>query len=231
MVPCPAGLSRSAIINAVKASLRRLGTDYIDLLQIHRFDKTVPVEETMKALHDLVESGKVRYIGASSMWTYQFTKLQSAAEQHNWTRFVSMQNHYSLCYREEEREMNKYCHETGVALIPWAPLFRGYLARPLSNANETDRAKAMPGTMMHRDLTKADEEIISRVEKLAGQKGWKMSQVSLAWIIQRGAIPIVGFSSVARVDEACEVRGKNLTPEEMRFLEEPYVPKEVIGHW
>jgi aryl-alcohol dehydrogenase-like predicted oxidoreductase len=222
------GLSRIAIFNAVNASLKRLGTDYIDLLQIHRFDDSVPVEETMKALHDLVESGKVRYIGASSMWTYQFAKMQFVAERNGWTKFVSMQNHYSLCYREEEREMSKYCLETGVGLIPWAPLFRGHLARPLGGS--TTRSTTKTGAVMSRKLTDEDEAIIKRVQELAEKKGWKMSQVALVWIIQKGTIPIVGFSSIARIDEACDVRGKSLTDEEMKYLEEPYKPKEIIGH-
>jgi len=226
------GLSRAAIFNAVDASLKRLQLEYIDLLQIHRFDTTVPVEETMKALHDLVEHGKVRYIGASSMWTYQFAKLQAAAEKNGWTKFVSMQNHYSLCYREEEREMNKYCHETGVGLIPWAPLYRGHLARPLKkgeSAEVSERAKSMQGNPMG-ELTPVDVKIIERVQELADKKGWKMSHVALAWIKQKGTIPIVGFSNLARLEEACEVRGKTLTDEEMKYLEEPYEPKNVMGH-
>jgi len=222
------GLSRTAIFKAVNASLERLGTDYIDLLQIHRFDATVPVEETMKALHDLVQSGKVRYIGASSMWAYQFANMQYVAEKNGWTKFISMQNHYSLCYREEEREMNKFCHETGVGLIPWAPLFRGHLARPLGT--DTTRSKTGQPSVMSRGLSDEDEAIIKRVQELADKKGWKMSHVALVWIIQRGTIPIVGFSNIARIDEACEVRGKSLTDEEMKYLEEPYKPKEIIGH-
>ena len=186
----------------------------------------------MKALHDVVESGKVRYIGASSMWTYQFAKLQDAAEKHGWTKFVSMQNHYSLCYREEEREMNPYCHETGVGLIPWAPLYRGYLARPPKGAQggPTARQEAMKGHPMFADITKEDGDIIERVEELANKKGWKMSQVALAWIIQKGTIPIVGFSNLGRLDEAVGVRGKTLTEDEMKWLEEPYVPKAIVGH-
>ncbi|GME57483.1 Aldo-keto reductase [Neofusicoccum parvum] len=223
------GLSRAAIFNAVEASLERLQTPYIDLLQIHRYDPTVPIEETMEALHDLVKSGKVRYIGASSMWTYQFAKMQFVAEKKGWTKFVSMQNHYSLCYREEEREMNKFCHETGVGLIPWAPLFRGHLARPLETP-ETTRAQATKGHPMFPDLTSADYEIIKRVEELAKKKGWPMSQIALAWVVQKGSIPIVGFSSVERIDEAVKVKGKTLTDEEMKWLEEPYVPKPISGH-
>jgi aryl-alcohol dehydrogenase-like predicted oxidoreductase len=225
------GLSRAAIFNAVDASLKRLQTDYLDLLQIHRFDANVPIEETMKALHDLVQMGKVRYIGASSMWCYQFARMQECASANGWTKFVSMQNHYSLCYREEEREMNRYCQETGVGLIPWAPLYRGYLARPLEkNGEETEREKTLKGNPMMKDITKEDRLIIGRVEELAERKGWKMSQVALAWIIQKGTLPIVGFSNLGRLDEACEVKGKVLTTEEIKWLEEPYVPKVIMGH-
>ncbi|KIW31507.1 uncharacterized protein PV07_03152 [Cladophialophora immunda] len=223
------GLSRAAIFNAVEASLERLGTSYLDVLQIHRFDRTVPVEETMKALHDLVQAGKVRYIGASSMWAYQFAKMQNCADVHGWTKFVSMQNHYSLCYREEEREMNPYCHETGVGLIPWAPLYRGLLARPLGS-EATVREESMKGNPMFGGLDPADREIIKRVMELADKKGWKMSHVALAWIIQKGTIPIVGFSNLARLDEAVAVRGKVLTEDEMKYLEEPYKPKPIVGH-
>ncbi|KAF1986365.1 aldo-keto reductase [Aulographum hederae CBS 113979] len=226
------GLSRAAIFFAVKRTLGRLQTDYLDLLQIHRFDPTVPIEETMKALHDLVQSGKVRYIGASSMWAYQFAMLQFCAERNGWTKFISMQNHYSLCYREEEREMNPYCHLTGVGLIPWAPLYRGHLARPLptSSADETTRHSSSKNSPMFKDLTGADPAIIERVQELAEKKGWAMSQVALAWIVQKGTVPIVGFSSLERVDEACGVRGKRLEEEEMRWLEELYEPKGVLGH-
>jgi aryl-alcohol dehydrogenase-like predicted oxidoreductase len=249
------GLSRTAIFNAVDKSLGRLGTDYLDLLQIHRFDASVPAEETMKALHDLVQSGKVRYIGmslphlhpmaprpplphlatntdftgASSMWTHQFQALQCVAHTHNWTPFISMQNHYSLCYREEEREMNPYCHLTGVGLIPWAPLYRGLLARPLGT-NATTREESMQGNPMFKGVDDADTTIIKRVMELAEKKGWKMSQVALAWIIQKGTVPIVGFSSLERLDEAVDVRGKVLTAEEMKYLEEPYQPKVIVGH-
>ncbi|KIW13372.1 hypothetical protein PV08_08560 [Exophiala spinifera] len=222
------GLSRAAIFNAVEASLERLGTTYLDLLQIHRFDPNVPVEETMKALHDLIQAGKVRYIGASSMWTYQFAKMQHAAELHGWTKFVSMQNHYSLCYREEEREMIPYCHETGVGLIPWAPLYRGLLARPLGSASTArEESTKKIGLMPKVD---GDDAIIERVTEVADKKGWKMSQVALAWIIQKGTIPIVGFSNLSRLDEAADVRGKTLTDDEIKYLEEPYVPKAVVGH-
>ncbi|KAL8942340.1 MAG: hypothetical protein Q9216_001722 [Gyalolechia sp. 2 TL-2023] len=222
------GLSRGAIIKAVDASLKRLGTDYIDLLQIHRYDASVPPEETMKALHDLVESGKVHYVGASSMWTYQFARMQFIAEKNGWTKFVSMQNCYSLCYREEEREMNKFCKETGVGLIPWGPLFSGLLAKPLG----VESARSKMSIAMSGGLTEADEMINKRVLEVAERRGWKMSQVALAWIREKGCIPIVGLTStsIQRLDEACVIRDIRLTTDEVKYLEEPYIPKVVIGH-
>jgi len=220
------GLSRQAIFNAVDASLKRLDTPYIDLLQIHRFDPNTPLEETMEALHDLVKSGKVRYIGASSMWATQFAQLQFVAEKNGWTKFVSMQNHYSLIYREEEREMNRFCNDTGVGLIPWAPLARGHLARPWEKFGSTTRSKPE----LEKGLSKEDEDTIKRVQELAEKKGWKISQVALAWINKRISSPIIGFSSIERIDEAIEVRGKTLTEEEEKYLEELYVPKAVVGH-
>ena len=222
------GLSRGAIFKAVDASLKRLGTDYIDLLQIHRYDASVPPEETMKALHDLVQAGKVHYIGASSMWTYQFARMQFIAEKNGWTKFVSMQNCYHLCYREEEREMNKFCNETGVGLIPWGPLFNGLLAKPL----EVESARSKLVIAMSGGLTEADKTINKRVQEVAERKGWKMAQVALAWIRGKGCIPIVGLNntSIERLDEACAVRDMRLTSDEVKYLEEPYVPKSVVGH-
>jgi len=225
------GLSRQAIFNAVDASLERLGTDYIDLLQIHRYDPDTPIEETMEALHDLVRSGKVRYIGASSMWAHQFAMMQFAAEKHGWTKFVSMQNQYNLVYREEEREMNKFCDVTGVGLIPWAPLCQGNLARPPSDWGNTIRSalqKEAP-TAPHGQ-GEVDKKIIARVQEIAEKRGWKMSHVALAWINKRVSSPIIGFSSVERIDEAVEAKGKTLTEEEEKYLEELYQPKPISGH-
>ncbi|KAF2092627.1 Aldo/keto reductase [Rhizodiscina lignyota] len=222
------GLSRAAIFNAVEASLKRLETDYIDVLQIHRYDSSVKPEEIMKALHDLIQSGKVRYIGASSMWTYQFATLQFVAEKNGWTKFVSMQNSYNLRYREEEREMIKFCKETGVGLIPYGPLSAGLLARP--RGEETTRSKGGMGPSF-AGRSDADNEIIDRVEKVSKDKGWTMSQVALGWVIQKGTIPIVGFSSVRRIDEACGLKERVLSDEEMKYLEEPYKPKSVVGHF
>lgn len=220
------GLSRQAIFQAVDASLKRLDTDYIDLLQVHRFDNDVPIEETMEALHDLIKWGRVRYIGASSMWTYQFVMMQACAEAHGWTRFVSMQNHYNLLYREEEREMNKYCNLTGVGLIPWAPLCRGILARPPSST-KTERSatdKAQTG------YSKVDEQIVKRVQDIAEKKGWKMSHVALVWIRKRVTSPTIGLGTVERMDEILEVKGKQLSIEEEEYLEELYETRKVEGH-
>ncbi len=167
------GLSRQAIFQACDASLQRLGIDYIDIYQIHRFDNDTPIEETMEALHDLVRMGKVRYIGASSMWAFQFAMMQSCAEKNGWTKFVSMQNHYNLLYREEEREMIKYCNATGVGLIPWAPLCRGILARPPVEAKAgTARAE---GDDSETGYSEVDKRIVGRVQELADKKGWKVS--------------------------------------------------------
>lgn len=220
------GLSRQAIFQAVDASLKRLDTPYIDLLQIHRFDNEVPPEETMQALNDLVRSGKVRYIGASSMWTFQFAILQHTAEINGWTKFISMQNHYNLLYREEEREMNRFCNLTGVGLIPWAPLCRGILARPPS-ADKTERSSK---DRSQTGYSEADKETVKRVQEIAEKRGWKMSHVALAWINKRVASPIIGFSSVERIDEALGIKGKVLTDEEEKYLEELYQARAVEGH-
>ncbi|KAI0145364.1 aldo-keto reductase [Xylariaceae sp. FL1272] len=222
------GLSRTAIFNAVEASLKRLGTSYIDVLQIHRFDPDTPIEETMKALHDIVQSGKARYIGASSMWATQFAQMQFVAERNGWTKFTCMQNYYNLCYREEEREMIRFCQETGVGVIPWGPLFSGRLARPLKSDSTTRSPMPNP---LDPEMTEVDKAIIGRVEAVATKKGWTMSHVGLLWVRSKGAIPITGFGSVARVEEACDLRGKSLTGEEVKYLEELYEPKNVRGHW
>ncbi|KFY04720.1 hypothetical protein V491_09274 [Pseudogymnoascus sp. VKM F-3775] len=222
------GLSRSAIFTAVEKSLTRLGTTYIDVLQIHRYDLSTPPEETMKALHDLVQVGKVRYIGASSMWATQFANLQFIAEKNNWTKFISMQNYYNLCYREEEREMNRLCKDTGVGLIPWSPMYAGRLARPVGDYKSARAGMANP---YHPSLTAADREIIGRVEQLANKKGWKMNDIALAWHRRKGTVPVVGLNSVARVEDVCSLREKSLTDEEVDYLEEPYVPRAVAGHF
>ena len=223
----PAGLSRGAIFRAVDASLKRLGTDYIDLLQIHRYDPTVSPEETMKALHDLVQSGKVNYIGASSMWAYQFARMQFIAEKNGWTKFVSMQNSYNLLYREEEREMIKFCKETGVGIIPYGPLQGGLLARPV----DVETARGKLAKMFVGNPTDADLTIIKRVQEVADRKGCKMAQVAMAWVRAKGCIPIVGLnnSSIQRVDEACAIKDIKLTEDDVKYLEELYIAKPVWG--
>jgi aryl-alcohol dehydrogenase-like predicted oxidoreductase len=219
------GLSRSAIFNQVNASLKRLGTDYIDLLQIHRFDSTAPIEETMKALHDLVASGKVRYIGASSMWATEFARMQFCAEKNGWTKFISMQNQYNLLYREEEREMNRFCNDTGVGLIPWAPLCRGNLARPPSAFGSTLRSGL---EKQSSDIREPDLSIIKRIIEIADKRNWPMAHVALAWINKRVSSPIIGFSKAERIEQAVAATGKVLSAEEEKYLEELYRAKDVI---
>ncbi|TFK62212.1 Aldo/keto reductase [Pluteus cervinus] len=221
------GLSRAAIFNSVEASLERLQTNYIDLLQIHRYDPDTDPEETMKALHDLVQSGKVRYIGASSMRTWQFALLNEIADKRGWTKFVSMQNEYSLLYREEEREMLAYCKYNGIGVIPWSPLAGGALARPLGV--ETARTEFIKGTPLETKHSDADITTINRVKELAEKHGKKMSQVAIAWASTKITSPIVGVSSVVRLEESL-TKGFTLSEEEVKYLEEPYVPKPVRGH-
>lgn len=225
------GLSRKAIFRQVEDSLQRLGSDYIDLLQIHRRDPSVPIEETMKALHDLVQSGKVRYIGASSMWAVEFAQMQFCAESHGWTKFVSMQNHYNLVYREEEREMNRFCNATGVGIIPYSPLCRGHLARPRQEFGTTLRSgEEKVGWPEGHGSVEPDLSIIRRVGEVAERRGWPMSHVALAWINGKVTSPIIGGSSVSRLDEIIGVTGKTLTEEEVQYLEELYEPKAIVGH-
>ncbi|KAF8065191.1 NADP-dependent oxidoreductase domain-containing protein [Lyophyllum atratum] len=216
------GLSRAAIFNAVEASLARLNLTYIDLYQIHRFDPDTPAEETMKALHDLVESGKVRYIGASSMRAWQFAHLNEVAEKHGWTKFVSMQNEYSLLYREEEREMNAYCKFNGIGIISWSPLGGGDLARaPNTETIRTQHLKPK--------LSETDEKIVRRVEEIATKRGLKMAHVAVAWVASKVVSPIIGANSVERLGENITTDVK-LTEEEIKYLEELYEPRRVKGH-
>ncbi|KAK9466162.1 NADP-dependent oxidoreductase domain-containing protein [Lipomyces arxii] len=233
------GLSRAAIFNQVEASLARLQTDYIDVLQIHRYDYNVSPEEVMCALNDLVRSGKVRYIGASSMYTYQFATLQHTAEKNGWTKFVSMQNHYNILYREEEREMIPFCKQTGVGIIPWSPLAQGGVCRPVKKDGETaeltEREKAYqvrkgPRIPRLQDVP-SNQVVISRVEEIAKKHGWSMSEVALAWINGKVSSPIIGANSIARLEEAISASYKSLTDEEIKYLEEPYLPSHVIGNF
>ncbi|KZT53918.1 Aldo/keto reductase [Calocera cornea HHB12733] len=223
------GLSRTAIFNAVEASLKRLETDYIDLLQIHRFDYNTPPEETMCALNDLVRSGKVRYLGASSMWTWQFSLYNHVAETNGWTQFVSMQNHFNLAYREEEREMIPYCNYKGIGIIPYAPLMQGSLARPLDpSKHDSEKTSRSSTAVFKRSPSETDRAIISRVEELARKKGVPMAQITIAWTLTKVTSPIVGMSSAARLEEAIPI-GVTLTEEEIKYLEEPYKPKPMAG--
>lgn len=230
-VPNMQGLSRKHIMDAVDASLRRLGVDYIDLYQIHRWDYNTPIEETMEALHDVVKSGKVRYIGASSMWAWQFSKAQYTAVLNGWTRFVSMQNHYSLIYREEEREMNPLCEDMGVGLIPWSPLARGFLAGNVSRLEgaQTIRARTDPYMLDWRDV---DFDTRDRVVELAERHGVTAAQIALAWILQRPAVtsPIVGATKLHHIEQAASAVKLVLSEDEVDYIEEPYRPRPIHGH-
>ncbi len=222
------GLSRKAIMTEVDASLRRLGTDYIDLYQIHRWDPRTPIAETMEALHDVVKAGKARYIGASSMWAWQFAKAQHTAEQHGWTKFVSMQNHYNLLNREEEREMMPLCEDQGVGVIPWSPLARGRLTRDWDEStarSETDEFGK------HLYDVASDGVIVERVAEIAAERGLPRAQVALAWMLSKRFIssPIVGATKLAHIDDAVAAVDVELTPDEIKRLEEPYTPHPVVG--
>ncbi len=227
------GLSRKHIMEAIDNSLRRLGTEYVDLYQIHRWDYETPIEETMEALHDVVKTGKALYIGASSMFAWQFAKAQSTAVQHGWTPFISMQNHYNLVYREEEREMNPLCLDQGVGLIPWSPLARGFLAgnRKRDGDLPTKRAKS-DGFAQDMYFQPEDYAVLDRVEALATERGVKPAQIALAWLLHRPGVsaPIIGASKMYQLEEAVAAVEIKLSDEEMALLEEPYRPHRVLGH-
>jgi aryl-alcohol dehydrogenase (NADP+) len=221
------GLSRKAIMTEVDHSLRRLGTEYIDLYQIHRFDHRTPIEETMEALHDVVKSGKVRYIGASSMWAWQFSKAQYTAELNGWTKFVSMQNHYNLLNREEEREMMPLCVDQGVGVIPWSPLARGRLTRDWDDTtarSETDEF----GKYLYSD---DDRVIVEHVAEIAAERGVPRAQVALAWMLSKPFVtsPIVGVTKEHHLDDAVAAVDLELSADEIKRLEEPYRPHQVLG--
>ncbi|MFJ3273790.1 aldo/keto reductase [Streptomyces sp. NPDC086776] len=221
------GLSRKAIMTEIDHSLRRLGTDYVDLYQIHRWDPTTPIEETMEALHDVVKAGKARYIGASSMYAWQFSKAQYVAERHGWTRFVSMQNHYNLLYREEEREMLPLCADQGVGVIPWSPLARGRLTRAwdtTSARSETDEF----GKTLYQDT---DRHIVGAVAAIADERGVTRAQVALAWLLGQPGVtaPIVGATKPQHLDDAVASVGLQLSDDECKRLEEHYSPRGVVG--
>ncbi|APA08165.1 hypothetical protein sscle_03g029350 [Sclerotinia sclerotiorum 1980 UF-70] len=229
------GLSRKHILDAVDRSVARLGT-YIDVLQIHRLDRDTPREEIMKALNDVVESGKVRYIGASSMAAWEFQTLQNIAEKNGWHKFISMQNYYNLLYREEEREMIPYCRDAGVGLIPWSPIARGALARPFNDRGTTrENSDRMLKAMIRSKESEIDKLVINRVEEIAKKKGVSMATVAIAWCLSKeGVNPIIGLSSKERIDQAVEAvkfasSGK-LTAEDIAYLEEGYAPKVIQGY-
>jgi len=223
------GLSRKHIMAAIDASLRRLATEYVDLYQIHRFDPETPIEETLEALHDVVKSGKALYIGASSMHAWQLAKMLYTADSHGWTRFVSMQNNYNLIYREEEREMIPHCIDQGIAVIPWSPLARGFLAG--NRKRETDRAKT-DDIAQQFYVAESDFTIADRVSELAKRRGVSPAQIALAWILRKRGVtaPIVGASKPGQLDEAVAALEIQLDESELQFLEEPYQPHPVIGH-
>jgi aryl-alcohol dehydrogenase-like predicted oxidoreductase len=231
--PNQGGLSRLHIMQAVEGSLRKLGTDYIDLYQIHRADPETPWEETLSALHDLVKSGKVRYIGASSMYAWQFAKSLYLADLHGWTRFISMQNHYNLVYREEEREMMPLCLAEGIGVIPWSPLARGFLAgnRTRQEWGETIRAKTdgFAQDMYYQDT---DFQTVDRLSTLAAQRGVSNAQLALAWLLHKPGLtaPIIGASKMKHLEESVAALEISLTSEEMTSLEELYQPHPVLGH-
>lgn len=225
--PNAAGLSRKAIMTGIDASLTRLGMDYVDLYQIHRWDPDSPIEETLEALHDVVKAGKARYIGASSMYAWQFAKSLFTADLHGWTRFVSMQDHYNLLYREEEREMHGLCADQGVAVIPWSPLARGRLTRDwgtTSSRNDTDKVSA--------GLYSGDDRpIVEQVARVAGQRGVPRAQVALAWVLGRAVVtaPLIGATKISHIDDAVAALDLRLTDEETAGLQQAYTPRPIAG--
>lgn len=229
--PNAGGLSRKSIMANIDASLKRLGMDYVDLYQIHRWDYTTPIEETLEALHDIVKAGKVRYIGASSMYAWQFARALYTAELHGWTRFVSMQNYVNLIYREEEREMLPLCESEGIGVIPWSPLARGKLTR---DWEETTR-RAESDEIAKRIFAKAsdsDRQIVERVKELAEKHEVSRAQIALAWVLQKSAItaPIIGTSKLSHLDDAVAALSIQLDDDEVAYLEAPYTPREIAGH-
>ena len=227
------GLSRKHILHAIDNSLQRLGHDYVDLYQIHRFDPSTPIEETIEALHDVVRAGKARYIGASSMFAWQFAKYLYTADAMRMTRFVSMQNHYNLVYREEEREMIPLCREEGIGLIPWSPLARGFLAgnRRRQDKGETDRAKSdeFAHAMYYED---SDFAVVEKVAEIAQKRGVSNARVALAWLLHRKGVaaPIIGASKPGHIEDAVAAVSLKLDDAELKALSEPYVPHRVMGH-
>jgi 1-deoxyxylulose-5-phosphate synthase len=227
------GLSRKHILSAIDASLARLGMDYVDLYQIHRWDEHTPIDETMGVLHDVVQAGKARYIGASSMHAWQFAKAQRVAERHGWTEFVSMQNHYNLLYREEEREMIPQCIDLGIGILPWSPLARGWLAG--NRTREGERRTTRAGTDSYAEElygSPEDFDVIDRVAQVAAERGVSRAQIALAWLLQKPGVtaPIVGTTKLAHLEDALAASELRLSEDERTRLEEPYRPHPVLGH-
>ncbi len=228
--PNGGGLSRKAIFTEIDASLRRLGMDYVDLYQIHRWDYGTPIEETLDALNDVVKSGKVRYIGASSMYAWQFCKALHLADRRGWTRFVTMQDHYNLLYREEEREMLPLCAAEGVGVLPWSPLARGRLTRAWDDTTERARTDEY-GQKLYASTTEADRLVVERVANVAARRGVPRAVVALAWLLKNPSVtaPIVGASKLNHLDDAIAALSFTLDAEEISELEAPYVPHPVLG--
>jgi aryl-alcohol dehydrogenase-like predicted oxidoreductase len=230
--PNARGLSRRAILTEIDASLRRLGTDHVDLYQIHRWDRGTPIEETLEALHDVVKAGKARYLGASSMFAWQFCKALHLADLHGWTRFVSMQNHYNLLYREEEREMLGLCAAEGIGVLPWSPLARGRLARPWGEKEGTERAGSDEfGKTLYARTEAADRAVVDRLGEVAAARGLPRAQVALAWLLGKPAVtaPIIGATRPEHLEDAVAALSVELTTDEVAWLEEPYIPHPVLG--
>ena len=230
--PNGGGLSRKAILSEIDHSLTRLGTDYVDLYIIHRWDYGTPIEETMEALHDVVKAGKARYIGASAMWAWQFQKALYVAEQHGWTRFVAMQNHLNLIYREEEREMLPLCRAEGIGVTPYSPLASGRLTRDWT-PDSSLRAQTDQIAKSKYDATAdTDRQIVERVAELAQQRGVARAHIALAWLLQKPPVvaPIIGATKISHLEDAVGALAVKLTPEEVAYLEAPYVPHRIVGH-
>ncbi|MEO5823990.1 MAG: aldo/keto reductase [Vicinamibacteraceae bacterium] len=228
--PNAMGLSRKAIFQGIDASLRRLGMDYVDLYQIHRWDDRVPIEETLEALHDVVKAGKARYIGASSMYAWQFATALQVATRHGWTRFVTMQNHVNLLYREEEREMLPLCRAEGIGVIPWSPVARGRLTRDWRETSAREESDEV-GKRLYTAAVEADRAVIDAVATVAAARGVPRAQVALAWVIQKAGItaPIIGASRAGHLEDAIAALALKLTPDEIAAVEAPYVPHPVSG--
>jgi aryl-alcohol dehydrogenase-like predicted oxidoreductase len=230
--PNGSGLSRKAIMSEIDKSLKRLQTDYVDLYQIHRWDYETPIEETMETLNDIVRTGKARYIGASAMWAWQFQKALYVSEKHGWTRFVSMQNHLNLIYREEEREMVPLCREEKIGLIPYSPLASGRLTREWSSETTLRAETDQIAKGKYDSTSDADQLVVERVAELAGKHGVPRSQIALAWLLQKVPVtaPIIGATKISHLEEAVGALSVKLTQDEVSYLEELYVPHQVVGH-